>query len=78
MLLTKLICEKWIFVVHNTSKYCFCHLLCKSNSERTCEKALHPVIFDAKNIRHIDIGEPSMYINTSLPIFKGRSQKQMK
>ena len=68
MLLTKLICEKWIFVVHNTSKYCFCHLLCKFNSEQTCEKALHPVIFDAKNIRHIDIGEPSMYINTSLPI----------
>ena len=49
-------------------KILFCHLLCKSNSEQTCEKALHPVIFDAKNIKHIDIGEPSMYINTSLSI----------
>ena len=56
MLLTKLICEKSIFVVDNTSKYCFCHLLCKFNSEQTCEKALHPVMFDAKNIKHIDIG----------------------
>ena len=48
MLLTKLICEKSIFVVDNTSKYCFCHLLCKFNSKQTCEKALHPDIFDAK------------------------------
>ena len=46
--LTKLICEKSIFVVDNTSKYCFCHLLCKFNSEQTCEKALHPVVFHAK------------------------------